>query len=145
MRVSVVERDEAFNQVLCQELVSAGHRIATADNASAGLHRHGREPIDVLILGLGTSETEGHTLIASTRRLSPNLKIVVVTTWPELMRPHAREKLRHWAQAPCWCAHSAAFNWSRRWRRRSAARLVPPDAPLAQVFDHARRLRRQAL
>ena len=93
MRVCVVERDEAFNQIQCQELANAGHRVATAYNANAGLHRLGTDVFDALVLGISASHTSGNSITAWIRQVYPELKIIIVPSVPELMLSSARERL----------------------------------------------------
>ena len=80
-RVLVVDDELLIRWALRECLTAAGYRVIEARDASSGLAHllKGRPKVDLVLLDLRLPDNHGVGLVARVRRLSPDIRIIVMT------------------------------------------------------------------
>jgi two-component system response regulator FlrC len=93
--ILVVEDDPALREALCDTLEAAGLAVAGAEDAGAALSIAQRTDIALVISDVHMPGASGHELLATLKRLRPDLPVVLMTAYATVM--HAVSAMRQGA------------------------------------------------
>lgn len=78
-RILVVEDDSGTRELLRELLLEEGHKVRMARNGKEALEWVTKETFDLVLTDLGMPEMDGIELLKTLRRISPDMRVIVVT------------------------------------------------------------------
>jgi DNA-binding response OmpR family regulator len=95
MRILVIDDDDQMRTLLRQVMEWAGYEVMEAGDGREGMHKHRKQPADLVITDLIMPEQEGLETITSLKREYPGIKIIAISgggrIGPEAYLPAAQE------------------------------------------------------
>jgi signal transduction histidine kinase len=79
--VLVVEEEEGIRTAVLDALMAVGHRVETAEDATAALARMAQGGIEVVVTDLALRDRSGLHLAAAVKERSPHAVVVLLTGW----------------------------------------------------------------
>jgi CheY-like chemotaxis protein len=91
--ILVIENENNLREMLVDIIDHAGKFIAVgADNGMAALELVTKINFDLITLDIGMSGMDGNVFLAELPKVAPTIPVVVLTAWPEKLRPHPQVK-----------------------------------------------------
>jgi len=95
MRILVIDDDDQMRTLLRQVMEWAGYEVVEAGDGREGMHKHRKQPADLVITDLIMPEQEGLETITSLKKECPGIKIIAISgggrIGPEAYLPAAQE------------------------------------------------------
>jgi|SRR6185295_14281726 len=86
--ILIVEDDAAFAYAAWRHLEANGYRVVTVNSSMAALKKLDTESVDIVVtdIRLGKGEPHGLALARMIKNKSPNLPVILVTAYPDLVK-----------------------------------------------------------
>ena len=79
MNILVVDDDPRVCDLICSQLMEAGHQTQPSLSAREALDQFGAVPVDLVITDLTMPEMDGNELAFSLKKINPSLPIILLT------------------------------------------------------------------
>jgi len=79
MRILVIDDDDQMRTLLRQVMEWTGYEVVEAGDGREGMHKHRKQPVDLVITDLIMPEQEGLETISALRKDSPGIKIIAIS------------------------------------------------------------------
>lgn len=102
IQILLVEDDRQIRQVIRELLQGEGREVTVMEDGRKAFKLLQKRVFDLLVTDLGLPGSSGWVLIGEGRKLSPELKVIVITSWTDChSEEYAREyKVDHIIKKP---------------------------------------------